>query len=232
MKDREPATETIALMMSGGLDSAILLGHLLKQGFQVQPIYITTGCVWQAAEQRAIQSFIRKLPSNSVDPLVELDMPLADLYGEHWSMTGKGVPSQETLDEAVFLWGRNPLLLVKAMLWCATQGISQLNMATLESNPFADATPTFFQQFEQSLKTATGASVKVVVPFANLSKQQVLELGADLPLHLTFSCLAPIDGMHCGICNKCAERTLGLQALPAGDPTSYAEQPALVDQLS
>ena len=33
-----------------------------------------------------------------------------------------------------------------------------------------------------------------------------MELGRDMPLELTFSCIDPRDGLHCGRCNKCAER--------------------------
>ncbi len=228
MTRHSPTTEITALLMSGGLDSAILAGHLLEQGHRIQPITIATGCIWQAAEQRALKQFLAALGNNAIEPLVELAVPLADLYGEHWSMTGREVPDETTPDEAVYLWGRNPLLLVKAMLWCSMHKISQLALATLECNPFDDATPQFFRQFADSLSTATDADVQILSPFAQLSKSEVLELGADLPLELTFSCLAPQDGHHCGVCNKCAERKESMQSLPSGDPTNYA----LSSQLS
>ncbi len=229
MKDSARASETTAILLSGGLDSAILLGHLLQQEVCVQPITIATGCIWQAAEQRAIDQFLAALGSNAVAPLVELAVPLADLYGEHWSFTGQDVPDQTTPDEAVFLWGRNPLLLVKAMLWCSMHNISRLALATLRCNPFADATPQFFQQFQQALSTATESEVEILRPFATLSKQQVLALGVELPLHLTFSCLSPQEGQHCGICNKCAERAEVLRTMLGGDPTIYANELSLVE---
>jgi len=232
MKSSERASETTArttaILLSGGLDSAILLGHLLEQGARIQPIYIATGCIWQATEQRAIEQFLAAIESNAVDPLVELNVPLADLYGDHWSFTGQDVPDQTTPDEAVFLWGRNPLLLMKAMLWCSMHDISQLALATLRGNPFTDATPQFFQQFQQALAMATESSVEILRPFATQSKQQVLALGADLPLHLTFSCLSPQEHQHCGICNKCAERARVLQTIPGGDPTNYATSSQLI----
>ena len=109
-------SETTALLFSGGLDSAILLGQLLGQGCRVQPIYVAMGCAWQSAEQRAIRQFVAALGDDAIEPVVELEMPVADLYGEHWSITGRDVPNETTQDEDVFLWGRNPLLLVKAML--------------------------------------------------------------------------------------------------------------------
>ena len=68
-------------------------------------------------------------------PLVQLEMPLRDLYGSHWSMTGAQVPDDHTPDEAVFLPGRNPLLLIKPALWCLTHGVGQLALATLAAEP-------------------------------------------------------------------------------------------------
>jgi len=216
------APETTAILMSGGLDSAILFGHLLKQGDRVQPIYIASGCIWQAAEQLTLERFLAATDNHATLPLVELAVPLADLYGEHWSMTGSNVPDESTADEAVLLWGRNPLLLVKAMLWCSLHGISRLALATLRGNPFADASPQFFQQFASSLATATRTEVQILRPFAEMSKVEVLELGVDMPFQLTFSCLSPQDGLHCGVCNKCGERAAALRSMPGGDPTNYA----------
>jgi 7-cyano-7-deazaguanine synthase len=213
--------ETTGLLMSGGLDSAILLGHLCNEGHRVQPIYVHCGFGWEQVERQAVSQFLAALHDRAIASVVDLQMPVADLYGDHWSMTGRNVPNETTPDEAVFLWGRNPLLLLKAMLWCQLNHVQRLALATLASNPFDDASPQFFRQFTDSLATATGRAVQVLRPFENMSKQEVLTLATGLPLDLTFSCLAPVDGRHCGACNKCRERAAALQSLPGGDATQY-----------
>ena len=212
-----------ALLLSGGLDSAILLGHLLDHGQSVRPIYVRSGCGWERAERSAVRRFVAALGSAAVEPLVELKMPVVDLYGDHWSTTNLQVPDGTTPDEAVHLFGRNTLLLVKALLWCQLHEIRHLALATLASNPFADASPEFFEQFAKALQTASAQPIEVLRPFERLSKTDVLEIGKHLPLQLTFSCLAPRNGYHCGQCNKCAERNAALQSLPGGDPTVYAQ---------
>ena len=73
-------------------------------------------------------------------PLAILDLPVVDLYGDHWSLGGGDVPDSESGDDAVFLPGRNVLLLSKAMLWCHLHGVPGLALGTLGGNPFADAT--------------------------------------------------------------------------------------------
>ncbi|MGD9635966.1 MAG: 7-cyano-7-deazaguanine synthase [Pirellulales bacterium] len=220
----EPST--MGLLTSGGLDSAILLAQLVGHGYRVQPFYVRTGCHWQAEEIDAVHKFISALNSRLVEPLVELEMPVADLYGNHWSITGRAVPDDHTPDEAVFLPGRNPLLLLKPALWCAMHGVSKLALATLAANPFDDARPEFFERFEAMIAWATGCEVRIVRPFELLSKKCVMQLGRDVPLEFTFSCIAPVGGLHCGHCNKCAERAAAFKHLATGDPTQYSAEVA------
>jgi 7-cyano-7-deazaguanine synthase len=210
------------LLLSGGIDSAVLLGQLLARGWQVTPFYVKTGCVWQDCELRAVRRFLARLEQPTLGELVEFDVPVDDLYGNHWSMSGAGVPDDHTPDQAVYLPGHNPLLLMKPAIWCRMHRIGHLTLATLASNPFGDATPAFFARFEEMLHEAMGGRMQVARPFEQLTKRQVLELGRDLPLGLTFSCLAPVDGLHCGHCNKCAERRRAFLEVGIADPTEYA----------
>jgi 7-cyano-7-deazaguanine synthase len=212
----------VGLLLSGGLDSAILLRQLLGQGRNVQPFYVRTGCIWQVPEQHAVHTLLAAMRDQNLAKLVELDMPVDDLYRDHWSITGAEVPDETTSDEAVYLPGRNPLLLMKPALWCVAQGISELALATLASNPFDDASAEFFARFEAMLAQATGSRLQIVRPFETLSKRAVIALGRDMPLQYTFSCLSPVGDLHCGHCNKCAERMRAFALLDLADPTRYA----------
>lgn len=217
----------IGLMLSGGVDSAILLSDLLEQGYAVQPFYVSMGCVWEREERNAISRYLHAVDSPQIEALVEFQLPADDLSGEHWSTTGVGIPDDTTTDEAVFIWGRNPLLLLKPMLWCQKHGIRDLALGTLAANPFADATEEFLNQFAEALATGIQRPIRLVQPFKQLAKSEILARGSELPIQFTFSCLSPIDGMHCGQCNKCAERSAALAQLPQGDPTLYAGTPAV-----
>jgi 7-cyano-7-deazaguanine synthase len=64
-------------------------------------------------------------------------------------------------------------------------------------------------------------TLRLIRPFDRLHKTDVLERGKLLPLHLTFSCINPVDGKHCGICNKCAERKNGFRDAGLPDLTPY-----------
>jgi 7-cyano-7-deazaguanine synthase len=218
----EPTTSPVGLLVSGGLDSAILLDALLGEGRRVRPFYVRSGLVWEPDELRAVGQFLGAMSSPGLEELVLLDLPLADVYGDHWSVTGRRPPDAFSPDEAVYLPGRNALLVIKAALWCQMHGIDELALGVLDSNPFADASARFFDDLEGVLSCNAGNRLRVVRPFARLSKRQVMERGRHLPLGLTFSCIAPSDGLHCGQCNKCAERSRAFGVAGLEDPTEYA----------
>lgn len=216
------ANDTLAVLFSGGLDSSILVAHLLGQGRQVVPVYVNSGLFWQQAELASAQRFLAAIATADLAPTTRLELPLADLYAQHWSMTGIGVPRADDPDEAVYLPGRNPLLMVKAHVWCRLNCVAQLAIGTLDSNPFADASAPFFGEFGAAMDLAVDGHVQLVRPFTQLDKRAVMNLGRDLPLELTFSCLSPHAGLHCGRCNKCAERQRAFSLIELSDPTVYA----------
>jgi 7-cyano-7-deazaguanine synthase len=211
----------LAVLVSGGLDSAILLAESLARHPAVWPLYIRFGLFWEKVELHHLRRFLDAIRTEALQPLTILEMPVADLYGEHWSLTGVDVPAAGTPDAAVFLPGRNVLFLAKAMLWCHLHGVPALALAPLEGNPFPDATPAFFKAYEAIVNQAIGGAVQVVQPYRGLHKDEVLHRGRHLPLQWTFSCMRPVDGRHCGVCNKCAERKDAFERAGILDPTAY-----------
>jgi 7-cyano-7-deazaguanine synthase len=216
------AAADIAVLVSGGLDSAILVATLARQGNRVYPIYISTSLAWEEAELHHLRRFLAALDVGKVEPLVVLQQPTDDLYDGHWSVTRDHVPDAATPDEAVYLPGRNPLLLVKAAIWCRLRNIERLALAPLASNPFPDATPEFFEGFGRLMGQATGGTLQILRPFERMHKAEVMRLGEGLPLAETFSCINPVGMLHCGACNKCAERQAAFRDAGMSDPTVYA----------
>lgn len=217
------AEATVGVLLSGGLDSSILVGDLVGQGRRVQPFFIRSGLVWQAEELAAARRFLQAVASPRLAELVLLDLPLGDLYGEHWSVTGRAAPHRGSPDEAVYLPGRNALLVIKAALWCQSRGIGELALGVLGTSPFADAKAPFFEHLEATLNCPPAPPIRLVRPLADRDKRDVMELGRNLPLEWTFSCIAPAGGLHCGECNKCAERIDAFRSIGADDPTQYAD---------
>lgn len=192
----------VCVLVSGGLDSCVLVAELAKQYRKVYPVYVRQGLVWERAELRHLRRYLR---ATRIGALAVLDLPVVDLYGKHWSTTGRRVPGANTRDEAVCLPGRNLMLLSKAAVFSKLHDIPTIAIGTLGHNPFPDATPEFFRDF------SCVSGVRVIAPFRSLTKTQVVRRGRELPLHLSFSCIAPKHGRPCGRCNKCAERLRALR---------------------
>jgi 7-cyano-7-deazaguanine synthase len=223
-----------AVLLSGGLDSAVLVAEEAAAG-SVQPIYISVGVAWEAAE-RAIASQFLAHPSlkGDVRPLVSLSVDMRDVYAvTHWAMTGHP-PAYDTPDEDVYLPGRNIVLFGKAAVFCATAGIGRLTIGTLAHNPFPDATPEFRATMARALSLGLDRPLSIDAPYANHSKSEVIRRGAALgvPFQLTLSCMnppalspepSPIRSvLHCGACSKCRERHDAFVQAGIRDPTPYA----------
>jgi 7-cyano-7-deazaguanine synthase len=221
------AGEEVCVLMSGGLDSCVLAWLVSKYARGIHPVYIRTGLLWEAAECHWLERFFSALASPKIQPACILDLPVSDVYRQHWSLTGQAIPDHRSADGEVYLPGRNLLLLSKATLFCAMNQIPSLAVGTLKGNPFPDATHEFFCQFAAVASLALSFPLKVHTPFSDLSKVEVIELGGDLPLHLSFSCIDPVGLEHCGCCNKCAERRRSFQAAGMSDQTQYRSLPVL-----
>jgi len=202
-----------AVLLSGGLDSAVLLAEEAAQG-EVQPIYVSVGLAWEAAERDALRHFLAAgFHSARLRPLAVLGVDMSDVYpAAHWARTGKP-PAYHTPDEDVYIPGRSVVLLSKAGVFCAAARIERLVIGTLAQNPFPDATPAFRQAMAAALSLGLGHSLDVAAPYAGIGKAEVIARGcrAGVKLALTLSCMNPerqgdFFPRHCGVCSKCRER--------------------------
>jgi len=198
--------ESIAVLISGGLDSCILLKEMSKLYGEVYPVYVRCGLIWEKAELYWLRRFLRKARFQNVKPLSILNVTVRELYGPHWSLTGRSTPDFDSPDEEVYLPGRNLLFLSKTAVFCILKRIPNIALGILKANPFLDSTRNFFAAFEKSVQKGLGFKIRVLAPFSKMTKEEVMKKGSDLPLGLSFSCLKPLGKKACSRCNKCAER--------------------------
>ena len=214
-------------LVSGGLDSAVLVHRLLTSRPGVLPLYMRCGMSWESVELTWLRRFLRAIQAPRLLPLRCLDVPLQSTYGAHWSLTGRHIPGARSSDEAVYLPGRNVLLIAHAAIVCAQEGISEIALGLLSGNPFGDASSSFLRRFAACLTEALRSPIRVSALLRRSTKSQLIRAASALPLHLTFSCLSPRGQRHCGRCNKCAERRQAFREAGISDPTRYASYAVL-----
>ena len=213
----------VAVLASGGMDSCVLLADLAEDAY-VSPLYVRTGSAWETAELAALTSFIDALSNPHIAALTSLTVPVSDVYGEHWSLTGRDVPEYEAPDNDVYLPGRNIMLIGFSAVWCSTHDIHRIAIGTLGGNPFADASPMFFESYAACLSQGLSHRITVEAPYRGMSKSELIKTHTHLPLELSLTCLAPVEGIHCGACNKCRERQEAFAKAVVKDHTTYAKR--------
>jgi 7-cyano-7-deazaguanine synthase len=219
----------VAVLCSGGLDSAVLLADVARKtsDVRVQPIYVSVGLAWEQEELDMLGALLRARPFRGVEPIVPLRFDMRDVYPPtHWAIRGEP-PDFDTPDEDVYLEGRNIVLLTKAAVYMARARLTRVFVGPLAGNPFPDATPAFFDALARSMSIGLAAPFDVAAPYADRHKADVVRIGRELgvPLELTLSCMRPAKGLHCGRCSKCRERRDAFRAAAVEDPTRYAVAP-------
>jgi 7-cyano-7-deazaguanine synthase len=214
----------VAVLVSGGPDSAVLVGDLAGASPRVLPMYVRLGMIWEEDEERALRRYLTALAAPAVEALQVFDMPITAVYGPHWSTTGEQVPDYDSPDAAVWLPGRNLLLLAQAAVWCHLHAVPAIALGLLRGNPFPDSSNAFFASYKASINQALDGHLQIVRPYQHLSKIEVLQRGRGMPLGETWSCIRPVGGLHCGQCNKCAERQRAFANAGLEDLTRYAEK--------
>lgn len=227
MTSPPPISATLVLL-SGGLDSAVLLAHE-AQARDVWPIYVKVGLAWERPELQMIERLLADPAMPPVGELSSVEFTMRDVYAPtHWAIRG-APPAYDTPDADVYLAGRNLVLLAKAGVVAAAKRAGRIALGPLAGNPFPDARPAFFAAMSEALSLGLDHRIEIAAPFLDWQKQDVIRRGLELgvPLDLTLSCMSPVDGgaglpLHCGQCSKCRERRDAFAAVGTADPAGYA----------
>ena len=229
MSGSEQGQGSVAVLCSGGLDSAVLLAEAARRESPecVQPLYVSVGFAWEGEELAMLHRLLVTPPFAGLRSLATLRLDMRDIYpATHWAIRGDP-PGFDTPDSDVYLEGRNAVLLTKAAVFMARSSLTHVWIGPLAGNPFPDATPEFFGAMGRALSLGLAKRIEIAAPFAALHKADVIKLGDQLrvPLELTLSCMEPLDGRHCGLCSKCRERRDGFLEAGIEDRTDYRTKP-------
>ncbi len=224
----------LVVVFSGGLDSTVLLSHLLHERHTVRALSIHYG-QRHARELQAAQTIARKL---------SVEHRIADLRGLAPLLSGSSLTSDdlpvpeghyaETSMKATVVPNRNMILLSVAAGWALSVGAEAVAYAAHGGDHaiYPDCRPEFADAVDAALRLADWKPMRLLRPFVGRTKADLVRLGAQLcaPLDLTWSCYCGGD-LHCGRCGTCIERREAFHLAGVPDPTAYAPTAPAVDEL-
>jgi 7-cyano-7-deazaguanine synthase len=206
--------EHAVVMTSGGLDSTVLLHWAISQGYRVTPLFLNYG---QHCAQTELITLKSLLPSEVIASLEIVDVSSVFRASPSRLIREANLWCDEVESDDLMLPYRNLFLLVTGAAFASVRGASMLLSAFINSNHAyeLDATTTFLSGVE-SLIGRVG-TVRIELPFRDLSKAKVVEIGLSLGVRVaeTYSCQVN-SFEHCGACPNCVERISALRsAAPA-----------------
>lgn len=185
------------LLLSGGLDSTVLLALTNAQGYNVRTLFFDYG-----------------------QPTVELEDQFAKKNSARYGATGhtKLVINADILkSRGSFYPGRNLLLLSAAAAFAESEGFPTIfiGLVTVVHSPFftpeyPDVTPEFLSRVNQTLELGAGMRITVQAPLINVQKPGIFSLAKALGVDPdeTISCHF---SRGCGECIACIERAYAQQ---------------------
>ncbi|WDS35850.1 7-cyano-7-deazaguanine synthase QueC [Pseudoxanthomonas sp.] len=216
------------VLVSGGMDSAVVLAMARAQGFNVYALSVQYGQRHTseldaaarvakelgAAAHKVVNVDLRSIGGSALTD--DIDVPEAG---------GAGIP-------VTYVPARNTIMLSVALGWAEVLGAADIfcGVNAVDYSGYPDCRPDFIEAFQALANLATkagveGAGIKVHAPLQFLSKADIVREGVALGVDFgsTVSCYnADAAGKACGHCDACRLRADGFVDAGVADPTHYA----------
>jgi len=213
------------IIFSGGMDSTTLLYYLLNKGYELEAISYDYGqkhkkeldCAKQICKDLNIKhdiidiSFIGKHINSS---LTQDDQEIPEGHYESKNM------------ESTVVHHRNLMMMTIANAIGLSRGITDIAYAAHAGDHiiYPDCTPSFASSAEITLNISSGKQVKIIRPFIDIDKTDILRIGLNLkvPYEKTWSCYKG-NKLSCGKCGTCVERLEAFEKCNTKDPIEYEQ---------
>jgi len=214
-------------LVSGGMDSAVVLAIAREQGFAVHALSVRYGqrhtseldaaarvaSALGAAAHKTVAIDLRSIGGSALTDDIEVPEP-----------GGEGIP-------VTYVPARNTIMLSAALGWAEVLGAADIfcGVNAVDYSGYPDCRPEFIEAFERLANLATkagveGAGIRVHAPLLHMGKDEIVREGLRLGVDFaqTVSCYRADDqGLACGHCDACQLRAAGFATAGVADPTRY-----------
>jgi 7-cyano-7-deazaguanine synthase len=214
------------VVFSGGLDSTTLLYYAIKHFDEVETLSFTYGSKHNDIEHYYALKTCEKL--NIKNTLISLDF-ISQYFKSDLLKSGGDIPegmyNEENMKSTVVPF-RNGIMLAIAAGFAESNDIDVLLLGNHSGDHaiYPDCRPEFIANIAGAIRDGTEKRIQVISPFCDMSKTDIVKLGAELGVDfsLTYSCYKG-GKKHCGKCGTCTERKESFEQAGVKDPTEYEE---------
>lgn len=212
------------VVLSGGMDSAVLLADCVAKGQRCVAISFDYGSKHNACELPMAKALCGTMGvTHTLVPLPFIN----DLFRSTLLQSGDAVPDgaydSATMKSTVVPF-RNGIMLSIAAGYAESVGASRVLLASHAGDHFIypDCRPEFNAALSTAIHLGTDGQVSIGFPFARMDKREIGDLGRTLGVDFTATWTCYKGGLaHCGTCGACDERKYALRHAEGLDPTTY-----------
>lgn len=213
------------VILSGGMDSTVLLADSLARFSQVAAISFDYG---SKHNHRELPMAEKVCLTFGVDHRI-IHLPFIDeLFSSSLLNSGNAIPDgsydRSSMKSTVVPF-RNGIMLAIATGFAESVGAERVFLGSHSGDHYIypDCRPEFNHAFAQAARLGTDGKVALEFPFAHLDKRQIGDRGRELGVDFTatWTCYKGNE-IHCGTCGACDERKYALRYDQGLDPTTYA----------
>ena len=226
----EPARHRSLVVLSGGLDSTVVLSALIAEGHDVAALHISYGARANDEEVAAVNAVCDRLGVELIH--VTTDLFTNTIKASRLTNTHDEIAGGEAGAELAFEWvpARNLIMSSIAVGIAEARGFNTIALGNNleESGAYPDNEQEFIRGLNSVMPNAVNAGqrVRFVQPLGNLMKHEIVSLGAAVgaPFELSWSCYNHGE-KHCGDCGPCFMRHTAFLMNDLADPTDYEKEP-------
>lgn len=209
------------IILSGGMDSAVLLASALWEQFEVETLSFNYGSKHNDEEYKHAQHLCEHY--NVKNQRISLPF-VNELFKSDLLKSGGEIPEGHYEDismQRTVVPNRNAIMLSIAVGYAESVGAEAVFYGPHAGDHaiYPDCREDFIVPFSKAMQEGTYAHIAVLAPFIHKTKRDIGLLGKEIgvPFELTYSCYKGGE-KHCGVCGTCVERKEALQGF---DPTEY-----------
>jgi 7-cyano-7-deazaguanine synthase len=186
------------VLVSGGLDSSLVMALCREVGIQAHPLFIDYGQRAAEVEWTKCREVLHRL--GAAEP-------------KRMNLSGFGAVIESGLTSTrkdvrldAFTPCRNLLFLVSAAAFAFQKEADSLCIGLLSEDRslFPDQRSSFLSAAERAIREALGRSISVLAPLSGFSKADVVAIAKEKGIAGTYSCHSG-GSLPCGRCISCLE---------------------------